>query len=87
VTREALAESGLPPRRLEYEITEGRHLEAAPDVLADLAALKALGVGIALDDFGTGYSTLAYLWALPFDKLKVDASFVRAIADGDSHAG
>jgi predicted signal transduction protein with EAL and GGDEF domain len=86
VTREALATYGLAPSRLVYEITEGRHLQAAPEVLADLQTLKEMGVGLALDDFGTGYSTLAYLWAFPFDKLKIDASFVRALANGDGHA-
>lgn len=86
LTRRALDAAGLPAERLVYEIVEGRHLAATPEVLADINALKALGVGLALDDFGTGYSTLAYLWAFPFDKLKLDASFVRALSGGDSHA-
>jgi diguanylate cyclase (GGDEF)-like protein len=86
LTRRALDAAGLPAERLVYEIVEGRHLAATPEVLADINALKALGVGLALDDFGTGYSTLAYLWAFPFDKLKLDASFVRAMSTGDSHA-
>lgn len=86
LTRATLARHGLPPHRLVYEITEGRHLDAAPPVLEALKALKALGVGLALDDFGTGYSTLAYLWEFPFDKLKIDASFVRALGSGEGHA-
>lgn len=86
LTQRALEAAGLPAERLVYEIVEGRHLAATPEVLDDINALKALGVGLALDDFGTGYSTLAYLWAFPFDKLKLDASFVRALSGGDSHA-
>ncbi|MYZ47503.1 putative bifunctional diguanylate cyclase/phosphodiesterase [Propylenella binzhouense] len=81
--REALALSGLPPHRLELEITEGLLLGDSDHVLAQLAEVKALGVRIAMDDFGTGYSSLSYLWKFPFDKLKIDQSFVRALGVDD----
>ena len=74
---EALAVSGLDPGRLELEITEGALLENTTTVLQDLNALKALGVRISMDDFGTGYSSLSYLQKFPFDKIKIDQSFVR----------
>ncbi len=72
----ALAESGLAPDRLDIEITESVLVERSEAVLATLADIRALGVGIALDDFGTGYSSLSYLSRLPFTKLKIDKSFV-----------
>ncbi|TFV70854.1 EAL domain-containing protein [Bradyrhizobium frederickii] len=74
---EALKASGLPPRRLELEITETLLLEKSAQVLATLHALRALGVRISMDDFGTGYSSLSYLRSFPFDKIKIDQSFVR----------
>ncbi len=83
--RDALAESGLAPERLELEITEGLLLQNTDAVLRRLVALRALGVRIVLDDFGTGYSSLAYLWRFPIDKLKIDRSFVRDL-DGDARA-
>jgi EAL domain-containing protein (putative c-di-GMP-specific phosphodiesterase class I) len=72
----ALAESGLPPHRLELEITESVLLDSSEKNLRILASLKALGVKIVLDDFGTGYSSLSYLSMFAFDKVKIDRSFV-----------
>lgn len=73
----ALHKSGLSPDRLELEVTETALLENELDSLADLRQLRAMGVRIALDDFGTGFSSLAHLRAFPFDKIKIDGSFVR----------
>ncbi|MGM4920387.1 putative bifunctional diguanylate cyclase/phosphodiesterase [Tardiphaga sp. 813_E8_N1_3] len=77
VVMDALKYSGLPPRRLELEITETLLLEKSNQVLATLHALRTLGVRISMDDFGTGYSSLSYLRSFPFDKIKIDQSFVR----------
>ncbi|MEO6396587.1 MAG: EAL domain-containing protein [Devosia sp.] len=77
---EALASSGLPPSRLEIEVTETALIEEKDAATTILSALGKKGIGIALDDFGTGYSSLSYLQALPFSKLKVDRSFVIDIA-------
>jgi EAL domain-containing protein (putative c-di-GMP-specific phosphodiesterase class I) len=74
----ALAASGLPPERLELEITEGVFLGDTPAADAMFASLKGIGVRLALDDFGTGYSSLGYLRTAPFDKIKIDQTFVRA---------
>ncbi|PDT74680.1 EAL domain-containing protein [Bradyrhizobium sp. C9] len=74
---DALRQSGLPARRLELEITETLLLEKSSQVLATLHALRALGVRMSMDDFGTGYSSLSYLRSFPFDKIKIDQSFVR----------
>lgn len=74
---EALADSGLPPQRLEIEITESVLLERGSENHAFMERLKQLGVELALDDFGTGYSSLSYLTAFPFDKIKIDKSFIR----------
>ncbi|MBW4093858.1 MAG: EAL domain-containing protein [Proteobacteria bacterium] len=74
-----LAETRLPPSRLELEITEGILLHDTAATLVTLDRLRTLGVGIALDDFGTGYSSLSYLRRFPFSKLKVDRSFIAGI--------
>ncbi|SDG48673.1 periplasmic sensor diguanylate cyclase/phosphodiesterase [Bradyrhizobium sp. Rc2d] len=73
----ALADSGLPPQRLEIEITESVLLERGTENHAFMERLKHLGIELALDDFGTGYSSLSYLTAFPFDKIKIDKSFIR----------
>jgi diguanylate cyclase (GGDEF)-like protein len=72
----ALADAGLPPERLELEVTESVLLRNNAENLAVLHQLKAFGVSIVLDDFGTGYSSLSYLRMFPFDKIKIDKSFV-----------
>lgn len=72
----ALSGSGLPPHRLELEITESIFIADVDQTLATLHSLRSLGVKIALDDFGTGYSSLSYLRSFPFDKVKIDKSFV-----------
>jgi EAL domain-containing protein (putative c-di-GMP-specific phosphodiesterase class I) len=74
-----LAKSGLPPERLELEITETALLEKGVDYLPTLQQLKSLGVSIALDDFGTGYSSLSRLTMFPFDKIKIDKSFTQNV--------
>jgi EAL domain-containing protein (putative c-di-GMP-specific phosphodiesterase class I) len=74
--REALKQSGLEPGRLDIEITESVLLDRTEQVMACLHALRALGVRISMDDFGTGYSSLSYLRCFPFDKIKIDRSFV-----------
>jgi EAL domain-containing protein (putative c-di-GMP-specific phosphodiesterase class I) len=78
----ALAASGLAPGRLELEITETILLEDSETTLATLYALRELGVRIAMDDFGTGYSSLSYLQSFPFDRIKIDRSFIKDIGDG-----
>ena len=75
----ALAKSGLPAQRLELEVTERLLLEDSDGTLAAMEQLKNLGVGISLDDFGTGYSSLNYLRKFPFQKIKIDQSFVRGL--------
>jgi EAL domain-containing protein (putative c-di-GMP-specific phosphodiesterase class I) len=77
----ALAASGLNPTRLEIEITETVLLHNRDTTLAVLHQLRALGVRIAMDDFGTGYSSLTYLQCFPFDKIKIDRSFVKDITE------
>jgi len=80
VVADALAESGLPADRLELEITETALLADSDATLAMLRQLQAMGVRIANDDFGTGYSSLSHLQAFPFDRIKIDRSFVKDIA-------
>jgi diguanylate cyclase (GGDEF)-like protein len=77
----ALIGGGLAPERLEIEITERLLLADDSNYLTTLHLLKGLGVGIALDDFGTGYSSLGYLTTFPFDKIKIDQSFIRQALD------
>ena len=77
----ALAASGLPASRLELEITEAVLIRDDEAALAILHQLRAIGVRIALDDFGTGYSSLSYLHKFPFDKIKIDRSFINDIAE------
>lgn len=78
----ALWEAALDPRRLEIEVTESVLLHSDQGVLAQLGELRALGARIAMDDFGTGYSSLARLSSFPFDRLKIDRSFVRDLPEG-----
>ncbi len=77
----ALAQSGLPANRLELEITEGVFLDESASSDQMFKALKGIGVRLALDDFGTGYSSLGYLRTAPFDKIKIDQSFVKGAAE------
>jgi diguanylate cyclase (GGDEF)-like protein len=83
---QALSNSGLAPGRLEVEITESVFLEGETSVVSLLHQLRAMGVRVALDDFGTGYSSLSYLRSFPFDKIKIDKSFVDSVAQDASSA-
>ena len=78
----ALAESGMPAQKLQLEITESVLLQNTFATLATLHELRKLGVQIALDDFGTGYSSLSYLRSFPFDKIKIDRSFIQDLSTG-----
>ncbi|MFT3821496.1 MAG: EAL domain-containing protein [Rubrivivax sp.] len=85
LVQRALADAGLPAERLELEITESSLMDLQTN-LQTMQRLKALGVSLAIDDFGTGYSSLSYLKRFPVDRLKVDASFVRDVADDPDDA-
>ncbi|MGQ3241819.1 putative bifunctional diguanylate cyclase/phosphodiesterase [Shinella sp.] len=85
LVHEVLLQTGLAPARLELEITETTLIRDFNRALATLRQLKTLGVRIAMDDFGTGYSSLSNLRAFPFDKIKIDASFIRSV-DGNGQA-
>ncbi|MDP2619322.1 MAG: EAL domain-containing protein [Hyphomicrobiales bacterium] len=87
VVRSALSASCLSPRRLELEVTESVVLQNDRATLAMLHQLQQLGARISLDDFGTGYSSLSYLRSFPFDKIKIDASFVSDLSAGDDDIG
>lgn len=86
VVLQALANSGIAPHRLEVEITESVFLDGEDQVVGILHQLRAMGVRVALDDFGTGYSSLSYLRSFPFDKIKIDKSFVNSVAQDASSA-
>jgi EAL domain-containing protein (putative c-di-GMP-specific phosphodiesterase class I) len=79
----AIQEAGIDPGRLELEITESLLLADTPSTLDTLHRLRALGVRIAMDDFGTGYSSLSYLRSFPFDKIKIDRSFMVGLRPHD----
>jgi diguanylate cyclase (GGDEF)-like protein len=76
VVARALDQSGLDASRLELEITESLLLHDTSSTLAQLQQLKEMGIAIVMDDFGIGYSSLSYLWRFPFDKIKIDRSFI-----------
>ena len=82
VVKGALAETGMPPHRLQLEITETVLLQDTFATLATLHELRKLGIQVALDDFGTGYSSLSYLRSFPFDKIKIDRSFIQDLSKG-----
>jgi EAL domain-containing protein (putative c-di-GMP-specific phosphodiesterase class I) len=77
----ALAAAGLPAHRLEIEITETVLMQNTEMTMATLHRLRELGVRISMDDFGTGYSSLSYLRKFPFDKIKIDSSFISGLPD------
>jgi EAL domain-containing protein (putative c-di-GMP-specific phosphodiesterase class I) len=80
IVADALEGSGMSPDRLELEITESVLLQKTTNNLSVLHQLKALGISIVLDDFGTGYSSLSYLRLFPFNKIKIDRSFVAELS-------
>lgn len=86
MVRAVLEESGLTPDRLELELTESVLLGDSETIADTFKALKALGVRLALDDFGTGFSSLSYLRSAPFDKIKVDRSFVNDAVQADQNS-
>ncbi len=84
---DALADSGLAAKRLELEITELVLLQESEGAFAILHQFRDLGIRIAMDDFGTGYSSLGYLRSFPFDKIKIDQSFIRDLPDQAGQRG
>jgi EAL domain-containing protein (putative c-di-GMP-specific phosphodiesterase class I) len=83
---EILLHTGLTPRRLELEITETALIRDLNRALSTLRQIKGLGVRIAMDDFGTGYSSLSNLRAFPFDKIKIDGSFIKTVNTNEQAA-
>ena len=81
-----LSETGFPPHRLEVELTEHALVTDLPAAKHVISSLKSVGIKIALDDFGTGYSSLCYLSELPFDKIKIDRSFIKTMHDREESA-
>jgi diguanylate cyclase (GGDEF)-like protein len=79
IVAKALRDSGLPPERLELEVTESLWIQNPDAVLEQLKRLSNMGVSVALDDFGTGYSSLTHLWKFPFENVKIDRSFVNGM--------
>jgi EAL domain-containing protein (putative c-di-GMP-specific phosphodiesterase class I) len=86
IVHQVLLETGLPPARLELEITEGVLIGDFNRAVGILRRLKNLGVRIAMDDFGTGYSSLSYLQSFPFDKIKIDQSFIANLSHSQQAA-
>ncbi|MCO0638338.1 EAL domain-containing protein, partial [Lutimaribacter sp. EGI FJ00014] len=83
---QVLQETGLAPERLELEVTESVLFDDLARTTSTLQRLKALGVKVAMDDFGTGYSSLSYLQAFPFDKIKIDKSFISQLDENVNSA-
>ena len=83
---QVLTETGFPARRLEVEITEGSLLEDRAQALIILESLRNHGIAIALDDFGTGYASLSQLHSLPFDRIKIDRSFINSLGESEQAA-
>jgi EAL domain-containing protein (putative c-di-GMP-specific phosphodiesterase class I) len=86
LVREVLGETGVDPSLLELELSERGVLRSDPEILRQLRAIRALGVGLAIDDFGTGNSAVAYLKQFPIDVLKIDQSFVRGVSSSSEDA-
>lgn len=83
IVSKALQDAGIDGKQLELEVVESLVLDRSEEVLEQLKSLRELGISLAMDDFGTGYSSLSYLWRFPFDKLKIDQSFMFAMARGE----